>query len=80
MIQERVKIGMARAKAQGATFGRPGIGGEKETAIKELLKEGVGLISIAKRVGCGVSAVQRGAKRAGPDWLKAELGRPRDIS
>ena len=59
MIQERVKAGMARAKAQGATFGRPGIGREKEKAIKELLKEGVGLISIAKRVGCGVSAVQR---------------------
>jgi DNA invertase Pin-like site-specific DNA recombinase len=42
MIQERVKAGMARAKAQGATFGRPGIGMEKEKAIKELLKEGVG--------------------------------------
>jgi len=50
---------MARAKAQGARFGRPGIGAGKEKAIKELLKQGVGLISIAKRVGSGVSAVQR---------------------
>jgi DNA invertase Pin-like site-specific DNA recombinase len=59
MIVERVRAGMARAKAEGATFGRPGIGDAKEQQIRELLGAGVGLISIAKRVDCGVSAVQR---------------------
>ena len=66
MIQKRVKAGMARAKAQGARFRRPGIGAEKEKTIKELLKQGVGLISVAKQVGCGVSGGAEGAGRAGP--------------
>jgi DNA invertase Pin-like site-specific DNA recombinase len=59
MIQDRVRSGMARAKADGVTFGRPKIDPAKEQAIHELLKAGVGLNSIARKVGCGVSAVQR---------------------
>ena len=78
MIQKRVKAGMARAKAQGARFRRPGIGAEKEKTIKELLKQGVGLISVAKQVGCGVSAVQRvQGELVQTGRLKAELRRPR---
>jgi DNA invertase Pin-like site-specific DNA recombinase len=59
MIVERVRAGMARAKAEGARFGRPMIGEAKEQQIRELLGAGVGLLSIARKVGCGVSAVQR---------------------
>jgi DNA invertase Pin-like site-specific DNA recombinase len=59
IIQERVRAGMARAQAEGVTFGRPKIDPEKEEQIRALLKAGVGLNSIARKVGCGVSAVQR---------------------
>jgi DNA invertase Pin-like site-specific DNA recombinase len=59
MIQERVKAGLARAKAQGARLGRPTVGGAMEARIRELKAEGVGLIRIAKTLGIGVSAVQR---------------------
>jgi DNA invertase Pin-like site-specific DNA recombinase len=50
---------MARARAQGIIVGRPRIDPEKEQQICELLKQRVGVISIARKVGCGVSAVQR---------------------
>ena len=59
MIQERVKAGLGRAKAQGKTLGRPGIGPEKEDAIRRLRAEGMGMHRIAKAVGCGTGAVQR---------------------
>lgn len=64
MVQERVRAGMARAKAGGAVFGRPKIEAAKEEQIRSLLAQGVGLISIAKRVGCGVNAVQRVKREA----------------
>ena len=59
IIQERVRAGVARAQAEGVTFGRPKIDPEKEEQIRALLKAAVGLNSIARKVGCGVSAVQR---------------------
>jgi DNA invertase Pin-like site-specific DNA recombinase len=64
MIQDRVKAGMARAQAEGVTFGRPKIDPKKEEQIRELLKQGVGLVSVARKVGCGVSAVQRVQREA----------------
>ena len=63
MIQERVKAGMARAKAKGtksgAAIGRPGVGDAVEARIKELRAQGLGMLKIAKQAGCGVSVVQR---------------------
>jgi len=59
MIQERVKAGMARVRAEGREVGRPRIDADKEKAIKQLLARGIGLNSIARQVGCGTSAVQR---------------------
>lgn len=59
MIQERVKAGIARRKAQGKSFGRPKIAASKEREIKKLRAKGTGIQKIAKTVGCGVSAVQR---------------------
>jgi DNA invertase Pin-like site-specific DNA recombinase len=63
MIQERVKAGMARAKAcgtkSGRPIGRPRIATHLEARIMELRASGMGQSRIAREVGCGVSAVQR---------------------
>jgi DNA invertase Pin-like site-specific DNA recombinase len=54
MIQERVKAGVARAKAQGTTFGRPTIGHEKEKRILQLYRQGKSYRAIARDVECGI--------------------------
>jgi DNA invertase Pin-like site-specific DNA recombinase len=63
MIQERVKSGMARAKAQGtksgAPSGRPTVDAATEVRIRELRAQGVGILKTARLAGCGVSVVQR---------------------
>ncbi len=63
MIRERVAAGLARAKAHGTksgkAIGRPGVGEDVEARIRELKAEGLGMLKIAKQVGCGVSVVQR---------------------
>jgi DNA invertase Pin-like site-specific DNA recombinase len=63
MIQERIHAGLARARARGTRtgnpIGRPSVGDAKEQAIRELRSEGLGMVKIAKKLGCGVSVVQR---------------------
>ena len=63
MIRERVAAGLARAKAHGTKtgkpIGRPAVGEEVEERIRELRAQGLGMLKIAKEVGCGVSVVQR---------------------
>ena len=63
MIQERVRAGMARAKAKGTksgnAIGRPSVSGAIEDRIRELRAEGFGMLKIAAQAGCGVSVVQR---------------------
>ena len=63
MIQERVRAGLARARAKGTKsgnpIGRPGVGPEVEERIRTLRAEGLGMVRIAKAAGCGVSVVQR---------------------
>ena len=59
MIVERVKAGLARARAQGKRLGRPKVPARTEAAIHQLRAEGLGIKTIAKRVGCGVGTVQR---------------------
>ena len=60
MIQDRVKAGLARARAQGKTLGRPRTPEKKEKAIKAALKAGgKGIQKIARELGVGVSVVQR---------------------
>jgi DNA invertase Pin-like site-specific DNA recombinase len=59
MIQERVKAGLARAKAKGKKLGRPRADEKTEQRIRELGSTGVGKIRIARTLGCGVSVVQR---------------------
>lgn len=59
MIRERVNAGLARARAQGVTLGRPSVGDDVEARIVELRAQGLGMLKIAKEAGCGTSVVQR---------------------
>jgi DNA invertase Pin-like site-specific DNA recombinase len=69
MIQERIRAGLAKAKAKGTKtgnpIGRPTVREETENAIRRLRREGVGIVKIAKTLGCGVSVVQRVVAEAG---------------
>jgi DNA invertase Pin-like site-specific DNA recombinase len=64
MIRERVKSGLARARAAGTRLGRPSVGAAVEDRIRELKGQGMGLQKIARTLGIGVSAVQRVTKAA----------------
>jgi DNA invertase Pin-like site-specific DNA recombinase len=65
MIQERVRAGLARARDEGNTLGRPKIAPAIERAIRAALaKGGEGMHKIAARFGVGTGTVQR---------IKAEL-------
>src|SRR5437667_11732459 len=46
IIQERVKAGLARARAKGTTLGRPKTGPEIEQKIRNLAAKGVGKVKI----------------------------------
>ena len=59
MIRERVHAGLARAKANGVTLGRPQTIAATETAIRESLTAGTGILKTAKLHGVGTSVVQR---------------------
>jgi DNA invertase Pin-like site-specific DNA recombinase len=62
MIQERVRAGLARAKAEGKRLGRPPIPTELEERIREALCEPgriEGVRKIAARFGVNVGTVQR---------------------
>jgi DNA invertase Pin-like site-specific DNA recombinase len=61
MIQERVRAGLVRAKAEGKQLGRPKIDEETEAAIRKALRRRnrPGMLKIAKELGVGTSTVQR---------------------
>lgn len=59
MIQERVRAGLARARAKGKTLGRPPVSGAVEQRILDALRLGKGMRRTAADVGVGVSVVQR---------------------
>ena len=59
MIQERVKAGLNRARAQGKTLGRPKVNGDTEKAVLAARGLGTGKRKIAKQLGIGVSTVNR---------------------
>ena len=66
IIRERVNAGLARAKAQGKTLGRPRRDEAKRTtAVHKLRKKGMGINKIARQLEIGVSAVQRIASASG---------------
>ena len=59
IIQERVKAGLARARAKGTTLGRPKADMVIEERIRELAAQGMGKVKIAGTLGVGVSLTQR---------------------
>ncbi len=59
IIQDRVKAGLARAKAKGKTLGRPRIDAVIEAKVRELAAGGMGKGRIARTLGIGVSVTQR---------------------
>ena len=61
MTQERVRAGLARARADGKTLGRPKIAEITERAVRAALtkKDRPGLRKIAASLGVGVGTVQR---------------------
>jgi DNA invertase Pin-like site-specific DNA recombinase len=62
MIQERVKAGLARAKDDGVTLGRPTLEStdpERAAEVRAMRSKGVGVRKIAKTLGVGVGTVLR---------------------
>ena len=59
IIQERVRAGLARARANGKTFGRARVSGEVEDRIRGLASQGIGKVKTARMLRVGVSVVQR---------------------
>jgi DNA invertase Pin-like site-specific DNA recombinase len=63
MIQERVRAGLARAKAAGKTFGRPRIDGATEKDIRQALRKGdIGMRKIAAEFAWVLPPLQRIAR------------------
>jgi DNA invertase Pin-like site-specific DNA recombinase len=59
IIKERVKAGLARARAQGKWLGRSRVNDAIVHRISEQLAGGSGIIKTAKLIGCGVGTVHR---------------------
>jgi DNA invertase Pin-like site-specific DNA recombinase len=59
IIVERINAGLARARAQGKKLGRLPVSNRTETQIRNLHKQGLGKLKIARTLRCGVSTVQR---------------------
>ncbi len=59
MMRERIKAGLARARAEGKVFGRPRVSEKVEAAIRAARRKGTGIRRIARELGVGVSTVQR---------------------
>lgn len=59
LIRTRVVAGLDRARAQGKQLGRPKADAGVEERIRELRTTGMGILKIAREVGCGTSVVQR---------------------
>lgn len=62
LICERVKSGMARARAAGKRFGRPAVDDTRLAKVRALLASGVGKRKTARIAGVGVSVVMRASR------------------
>jgi DNA invertase Pin-like site-specific DNA recombinase len=62
-LQERIKAGLERAKAQGKTLGRPvTVAADTQQRIRELKESGKTVRAIASELGVGVGTVARAIK------------------
>jgi DNA invertase Pin-like site-specific DNA recombinase len=71
MIRQRIRAGLRRAVDAGKQLGRPKIAAAMEKRIQGQLRDGKGMLAIAKALGCGTSTVQRVAR-------EMQAGRPFD--
>jgi DNA invertase Pin-like site-specific DNA recombinase len=62
MIQERVRAGLKRARAENKVLGRPKTSAETEEKIRKARTQGKGILRIGKELGVGTSVVQRVVK------------------
>ena len=60
IIVERVRAGIAKARASGKRLGRPRGTKVDAVAVGKLLADGLSIRKVAKRLGLGVGSVQRG--------------------
>src|ERR1700733_15043018 len=59
-ISDRIKAGVARAKAQGKQLGRPtSVTDATKQRIRDMAGKGIGKLKIARTLSVGVSTVQR---------------------
>jgi DNA invertase Pin-like site-specific DNA recombinase len=63
MIRERVRTGITRAKRNGTKsgrpIGRPRLGRDKEIAAQKLLRDGMGILKVARTLKIGTGTVSR---------------------
>jgi DNA invertase Pin-like site-specific DNA recombinase len=66
MIQDRVKAGLARARSQGKTLGRPKVASKVRQSILGARSKGRSIRNIATEVGVSVGTVHGVIKEAAP--------------
>lgn len=59
IISSRVKIGLARARANGVQFGRPSLSPGRVARVEKALKDGLSIRAVAKATGTSTASVQR---------------------
>jgi DNA invertase Pin-like site-specific DNA recombinase len=59
MIQERVRAGLARARAEGKTLGRPQLEAAKRSAIHKARSKGASMRKIAAKLGVSLGSVHK---------------------
>ena len=59
MVQERIKLGLERARSQGKKLGRPTVPARKATKVKQLREIGMSFRKIANEVGLHRKTVSR---------------------
>lgn len=59
MIQERVKAGLERARAQGVKLGRPAMETTKRRNVEALLEDGLSVRKVAAQTGTSVGFVHK---------------------
>jgi putative DNA-invertase from lambdoid prophage Rac len=59
ILRERVKAGIAQARSNGMTFGRPKSAAKKIAEVRRLYKKGLTKSEVARRLGIGRTSVRR---------------------